>query len=337
MATGIWDWLANYESIELTRADYQRRHGRTPSTSHAREITAPFSHARSYFRSARGADATVKPLLLYYGVISLSRGLTLLLMRGRREATLAPAHGLSTKDWGATLSGESPDFSSLKVSMNSAGSYQELAEATNYTTLLEFPGLYKNISSAKFHALDAGFEVSISDIVSRIPELSDHYKHWREDVRCAECSIQSASGLADSKEDDRHKNHIVFHKSGPRAIPKTLADLILSESSFRYDRESVSLLFYKGPATYDSLPGIRDFEGNVWVTSCYAGGARLSWICTLFILSYSLGMLVRYHPTQWTSLIRSQVNDAALPTLSAAVELIEREYPATVLRFLRRI
>jgi len=45
-------------------------------------------------------------------------------------------------------------------------------------------------------------------------------------------------------------------------------------------------------------------------------------------------MLVRYYPTQWTALIRGQIGDAALPTLAAAVELVERDFPRVVLEFL---
>ena len=136
MSAADWDILANYESYELVRRDYKSRHGRTPSARHAREIAAPFTHARSYFRSARQAELTVKPLLLYYGVISLSRGLTLMLTRGLREAALVPSHGLSVKDWGGQLAQDHPDFSALQVEVNTAGTFMELARATDFMSLL---------------------------------------------------------------------------------------------------------------------------------------------------------------------------------------------------------
>jgi hypothetical protein len=54
----------------------------------------------------------------------------------------------------------------------------------------------------------------------------------------------------------------------------------------------------------------------------------------LFLLSYILGMLVRYCPMQWTGLVRGQFDDAALPTLAVAVELVENAFPQVVLDFL---
>ena len=53
----------------------------------------------------------------------------------------------------------------------------------------------------------------------------------------------------------------------------------------------------------------------------YPGCFKLSKLGSLFVLSYFLGMLVRYFPAQWTALIHAQVSDAALPTLMAAVDL----------------
>jgi hypothetical protein len=50
-----WDQLAHYESFELIKRDYAARHGRDPNTRHAREIAAPFTHARSYFRASQAA------------------------------------------------------------------------------------------------------------------------------------------------------------------------------------------------------------------------------------------------------------------------------------------
>lgn len=41
-------------------------------------------------------------------------------------------------------------------------------------------------------------------------------------------------------------------------------------------------------------------------------------------------MLVRYFPTQWTSLLRGQMRDGALPTLLSVVDMIEREFPRTI-------
>ena len=143
MPSKNWELLANFESFELVTREYTARHGRKPNIRHAREIAAPFSHARSYFRSAHSAEPTVKPLLLYYGVVSLARGVTLMLSRGMREANLALSHGLSAKKWGGVLSGDKPDFSALRIEVNATGTFVELGKATEkaYPVVPGFTGI----------------------------------------------------------------------------------------------------------------------------------------------------------------------------------------------------
>lgn len=98
---------------------------------------------------------------------------------------------------------------------------------------------------------------------------------------------------------------------------------------------------YQGPNRLDEVPGLTDYAnpdflniGDVWLTALYPKGVRISKIMALFSLSYTLGMLVRYYPTQSTALLRGQIADASLPTLTAAVELVEKNFPQLVVEFL---
>jgi hypothetical protein len=45
------------------------------------------------------------------------------------------------------------------------------------------------------------------------------------------------------------------------------------------------------------------------------------------MLSYFLGMLVRYFPSRWIALLRNEKGDVAQPILIAAVNAIETDYP----------
>ena len=92
-----WEIIANYESHDVVRSLYQAKHGWKPNAAHCREIAAAFIQGRNYYAAATIADRSVKPLLLYYGIVALSRGLTLFLTRKRREAALAQSHGLSNR------------------------------------------------------------------------------------------------------------------------------------------------------------------------------------------------------------------------------------------------
>jgi hypothetical protein len=325
-----WDLLANYESFELIKRDYVARHGRTPNTRHAREIAAPFTHGRSYFRAAQTAEPTVKPLLLYYGVVSLSRGLTLSLSRNLREAALAPSHGLTPKDWGGVLSRDNPDFAALRIGVNSRGSFMDLAQATKFNSLLRHNSSAVNFTDVS-PSVPGGAEFSLGDILSRLPALQDHHKRWRGESSCVPFTIDTNGG---------REARIRLTKTNRPWITRSVADALFNGTDFVFEAEDSDHIVFKGPNSMNALPGFTDYApstsfniGDLWLTALYPGGVKLSKIITLFSLSYMLGMLVRYFPMQWTALIRGQIEDSALPTIAAAVDLVEHDFPQLVLEF----
>ncbi|WP_313817721.1 YaaC family protein [Cupriavidus sp.] len=326
-----WEQLKNYESFELVKKDYFERHGRTPNTAHAREIAAAFAHSRSYFMAAQDAEQTVKPLLLYYGVVSLSRGMTLALSRGMREAALAQAHGLSVREWNDELSKENPDFSLLTVEVNQAGSFLDLAQATGNRSLLRH-----NSSGVNYRhenpPIAPQSQYALGDILARLPALQDHYRRWEE---VGACSMFQMQVLRDSDE-------VVFKIPRLAHLPhvtRAFADAIFQNSNHVFQSETPEFFEYRCPNDQQVVPGMTDHTthwsiGDVWLTRRHPNGSNLSSTATLFLLSYMLGMLVRYFPTKWTALVRSQIGDSALPTIAAAIDLIEDEYPRVVLDFM---
>lgn len=326
-----WQRIALHESFELVKQDYRRRHGLTPSTGHAREISAPFTQARAYFASAATADRTVKPLLLYYGVASLTRGLTLSLARRRREANLAGKHGLTIKDWGAELSKSGSDFANLSVVVSTGGAFVELMEATGHRSLLRNNSSGINLAHAH-PAVPGGSKIAVGDALSRIPSLRDHVLRWRGTIGCCQLIVmQTVDGDARIQ---------IWKNTGPH-VTRGYCDAIFAGTGFQFDLEAEASFVYRGPDDLDQFPGLTDCPGtaftnigDLWITAPHPEGLHLSKIGTLFLVSYCLGMLARYFPTQWTALVRSQIGDAALPALGAAIDLIETEYPRLVLEFL---
>lgn len=85
MDQGPWHALSHFESRDLVLRAYDVRHGTAPAAEHAAEIAACFIQGRAYYESAQAADEAVRPLLLHYGVLALSRG-TVLFLGKLREA-----------------------------------------------------------------------------------------------------------------------------------------------------------------------------------------------------------------------------------------------------------
>ena len=326
-----WDLLQNFESFELVKKDYSRRHGLSLSTGHAREIAAHFAHARSYFSAARTAPQTVRPLLLYYGVVAISRALTLVLVKGRREASLGQSHGLAARGWSQHLCRTSPDFASIQIVVSSSGTLIDLDSATEHASLLRTKG---DVVS-RFHKCEMllpGSEVSLGDLLSRIPALQEHHHRWRGYSLCLQGAVQVEAESAIFR----------VRKNGDfERVDRAICDRLFAGSSCEFVAEDDARIIYSGADSPSATPGLTDKVyrdllgiGDGWIVARYPQAESPSKIATLFALSFILGMVVRYHPTQWTALIQSQVSDAALPTINSAVSLVEYEYPSVVVDFL---
>lgn len=72
----------------------------------------------------------------------------------------------------------------------------------------------------------------------------------------------------------------------------------------------------------------------MFIVEAFPGGDRLSELLRSFLLSYMLGMLVRYHPSRWVSLLRNEKGDAAQPCLRAAARTLAADFPRQVVEAL---
>ena len=100
MAEGIhWKTISRFESHDFVANWYLKAHGKAAKAEKVRQVNACFAHGRECFRNAGRSEMSVKPLLLYYGVLSCCRGVILANDPGKKEESLKPRHGLEPVDW----------------------------------------------------------------------------------------------------------------------------------------------------------------------------------------------------------------------------------------------
>ena len=87
--TRMWQSLTLYENTDLVRDLYKRKHGGSMNATKSWEVASHFAHGRQYYQSAAGAGELVRPLILFYGTMALSRGLVLFLDTGAAGSGLA--------------------------------------------------------------------------------------------------------------------------------------------------------------------------------------------------------------------------------------------------------
>ncbi len=143
-----WGQLSLYESRDLLSRFYQERRGRKLGAENAYEIMAHLAQGREYFANARQSSELARPLLLYYGVYALSRGL-ILFLTNLRETGLPSSHGIVAKDWHHALSQGRNHLPNIKQLPNLSltitdGTFSVLTKATSnierfYTLSFEKP------------------------------------------------------------------------------------------------------------------------------------------------------------------------------------------------------
>lgn len=319
-----WRILSNYESSDLVKVRFKATHGRELNTSKASEICASITQARGYMEAANGANRSVRPLLLYYGVLGLARGLTLFLSTSLREASLAQAHGLSVSGWGDTLTGECGSIGQLKIKLNASGTLQQLMNETDHRAFLR-----SNSSQANFvigYALPpAETEMSLADILSRIPEIRPSYSRWRPNSR---------EVVAFWPQDDRPDGKKWLRVDHPYTAEDVRAVLGDAVHELIMNDSVISIAVPGEYSPYMSDTGGHWSVGSVVAMKPFPGGIRLSKIVITFIAAYSLGMLARYYPSQWTAILANQRHTIALPTLLATMDYITDELPRMIVEFL---
>ena len=322
-----WYALREFETRDITSRSYQKRHALELNASEAREITSNFKQAREYFRSASEADFTVRPLLQYYGVASLSRGLTLFLEPTKSEATLKQGHGLQVCDWGKELAHGLKSIGNLRIRLTK-GTFYDLLVATKNKFYFRH-----NTSVVNWHIgggkplLDSEFV--IDELAARIPGVSSQYTAWTSEqiplLVLKSLKVDNAKETieycVDADQEEIVNEVFPIDIFPSRSTTKEAANLLITCSRL------VVPYFAQKPGPFDTgdIVLFRPPKSQLYFTPMAA----------CFILSFALGMLCRYFPTTWINIGRVEKGDAFLPLATRLLDWIEDSFPAMVVDILR--
>lgn len=338
-----WALLSLYESTDLVRGLFQQRHDRELKTEKACEIVSAVAQGREYFTAALEAGLLVRPLLQYYGVLSLSRGLILFLSHNLREASLPQAHGLSSINWSNVLASDIRRPAKLQVKVLD-GTFRLLLESTSNSDISTvFTGPYPTqLIFSRTRDVKDLLEVTFTfqELLARVPELRDVYE--RSFGRCASnyrAFVFTLSSHTQSNIDifnGRHGLPSVDQLRQELSIPQ---DVQLNSSTKHNFLPPEPYLWYRlhhseSTSFIDMLPQIENLsDGSTSIVASFAGGLAISRLGRFFLLSYFLGTLARYHPTSWLAIMQSrQKGDLMLPLIREAMNAIQLHFPTLVIR-----
>lgn len=330
MQSETWQRLFALETRDAVASWHRKLFGRELSARRVLEITSAARQAREFFRNAAGANDSVRPLLGFYGVASLSRAGLLLLKPGTGEASLTAGHGLSTVNWGNVLSGEiSNGLSALEDLQieTCSGLFNDFITQTNNQVCMHVR------SSAvdwrlSYEVPAVGMRVSLKDILARLPDLSSHLPPTIHSLNA------SVNSMDYSNEKGFTAKIIATQFAGIAncftSIGYTTSEegnlIVLKAESGKFSEQLPQFVHEYVKKTFGSIPSL-----------CIAppfGSTRYSQLAMLYMLSYILGMLTRYFPAQWVSLASGAKGDGIWPTINAGQKCIEASFPELMLELI---
>lgn len=340
----IWARLSLYESTDLVRGLFHSRHDRELNAEKSREIVSAVAQGREYFSAASEAGLLVRPLLQYYGVLSLSRALILLLNGEFRESSLPQAHGLSSIGWSNLLAADARNPSKLKVKVSRGTFLSMLENSKNSDTSIVFTGPYPNKliffrSRAATDLHDATF--TFQDLLARISELRDVYE--RSFGQCAANYRAFVFTISPDTLTDvdlfRGKHGLPPEEQLRRELSIPQGGDLLERAQHNFLPAEQHHLRYRlehppGTNAFNLLPQIEDLaDGSTSIIAPFDDGVAISRLGRFFMLSFFLGTLARYHPTSWLAIMQSrQKGDFMLPLIREAMNAIQLHFPALIIR-----
>lgn len=331
----LWEPLQRFESRDYLTRHYKKLHNRSLNMQRANEIGSCFTQGREYFFSASTASETVKPLLIYYGIASLSRGATLLKDISKREESLTPAHGLMTIDWAKILHTGISEVLNLRI-QSSKGLFQEFVSAVGNGQSYSWLNKDGRIGSFKKEFGELAFfkddsQLSLGDLLSRERELFCEYEIANDGwgnvdvgvVVALEASLRIHFSITQQGSAEDMINLYQFPTSSKISI----------EPHPQYSHvPQLKTLCIEIPATGEDLKryaplAIEQGTNLGWIIRPFSNGDNIIDIHRMFMESFILGMFSRYFPSRWMSLLRSEKGDIARSVVLAAIARIEDRFP----------
>ncbi len=331
MDNETWQQLLSLESRDIVEQWFFRIHARKLSVRRAKEINAAAKQSREYFKNASNSSYSVRPVLAYYGVASLSRSLCLLLNKSGGEEILSPGHGLKSNDWARHIVGQKEGSSSLlNLEIQTAsGLFSDLIQVTNNLVAI-------HVNSERvdwrinYHVPLAGQRITLGDLFARIPDLHKDYKEVSNNIKYArvnEISFNQTDGFkAKVKATYFEPSKDAFEAMGYAIETRDNWTQLTCDTQTFKNCPPLFVHSYVQKA-FDAIP-------DLFIAEPFLGKFAYSQIGLTFLCAYFLGMLARYFPTQWVSLIQGDRGDALWPSLNRAQQFVELTYPEIVIELI---
>lgn len=324
-----WGELLEFETRDLVEQYFKRIHDSDVNSWKIHEVTSNFIQGREYFTSAKTAGFTVKPLLLYYGVLALSRALILTLTPKVTENTLKPSHGIDIRNWTEVL--KNKDFENLELVIGD-GSFSEVLNATENKNYLRSGTDVINYHTHLNTPLK-GQKITLQQIYQYIPDLNNEFKKWTGN----NIPFAIIDELIHEDVDGKIRIKLYSYDLNDELIETLLPTQYCKNREAIYSKNSITIRYENsgwGPNITQKFNGPFNL-GQTCIVPPLANDVGFNLVSSMLAISYTFGMMARYFPSTWISLRRVEKGDKIYPLIHTTLNYIEEKFPIVVLDFLK--
>ena len=329
-----WEILAFYESRDLLHRTYEEIFGQSLSSNKVEEITYHLAQGREYFSSAKQSALLVRPLLLYYGVLALSRALILFLDYSKQERGLKHGHGVDIPNWKNVLHREPKEQSIDKLAELKLkfvkGTFTDLSQATKNEEYAEFVWInpYRIWQENGTTELEPGYEITLKEVLARIQDIEYLFTVTFREPSC--CYPAIIRGTSEQLSVHVSSEHVRRNLGLPNMDILSKCEICKIFPMFRDAKQDVDGAYRFGGS--ESCPPIRnDQQRNAFLVAPLSNGDVLSSLSFLYLISYATGMLARYYPSQWGRLMHGSKGDWLFPLIKSVLTIVEERFPELTL------
>lgn len=320
----IWNLLRIYQSASNITKSYKSRNFKDKITrKKSEDIAALVIHAEEYFKSSVNSSLSIKPLLIFYGIYSLSKALILFKNTEKTNILDVHGHGLSD-DTNKYIKIKSSIDKTTATLKSKRGVFIEFNDCmASQQLIIEDRGiqLIKNYPYEKTDKIK-NLSISLKDVFSRIPELITIYmRTYNKKPNC----IRGDYKIVNDMPEYHIKNLGSLAYSDKRL--KTLFSPAFNKANFNKINTRETIIT---PTRSFYLPYETSlFSGNKYFIAPVKE-KLISLPSLLYLGTYIMGMIVRYDPTRWNKVTIGK-KGGIYPIITKFIEYLEIKFPLIAL------
>lgn len=330
----VWDYLKRYQSSYFVEQKlyWEVKKNKAKLEEKSQQISSLMVQCEAYYKSVESAPMEIKPLLLYYGMVGLSK---CLILSGDNKYTLSAIEEANDEHstHGLGFSAKNPAERQIRDSNEILNEFCKIQISGVYPLLRQ---CYSNLPIAPQTKL------SVKELLSLVPEFYKEYVlYFNEPPLTWHCySHMGKNETTDTIQivEFADWDFLQHRKDEKEKYPDTIVRWFPELSDNYEKKEGVDDFFW----LKDKATSVDDyiFVSDLMTLEQYAfskiNGIRVTDIDVHFLLMFILSNLVRYRQDKWAKLIRRQENDQIF-LIESFIELSAQKFPLLILRELDNI